>query len=82
MGVGGPTFATGEDNRMGTVVDRVRDRQRELRDDVVVGQGAWMMACRCESGVGREGSGVVVVVAAGVNKLAVGSSSARSDAEA
>ena len=80
--VGDPTFEIAEDNRMGTFVDRGRDRKRRWRGDVVAGQGALMVACRCGRGMGRESFDVAVVAAADVSKLVGGSSVARLDVEA
>lgn len=81
--VGDPTFETAEDSRMGTFVDRGRDRKKRWGGGVVADQGAWMVACRCGRGMGRESFDVVVVVAAaGVSKLVGGSSAGRFDVEA
>lgn len=80
--VGDPTFETAEDSRMGTFVDRGRDRKKRWRGGVVADQGAWMVACRCGRGMGRESFDVVVVAAAGVSKLVGGSSAGRLDVEA
>ena len=85
---GDPTYETAEDSRMGTFVDRGRDRKKRWRGGFVADQGAWMVACRCGRGMGRESFDVVVVVvvvvvaAAGVSKLVGGSSAGKFDVEA
>ena len=60
VGVGGPTFEIGEDNCMGTFVDRGQNRKRRWRSGVVAGQGAWMVANRCGREIEREGFDGVV----------------------
>ncbi len=76
--VDGPTFEIEKGNRMGTVVDRGRDRKTRWKGGVVADQGAWMVACRCGQEIGSEVCDAVVAV----NKLAVGSSFGRLDVEA